>query len=644
MPNLLSDLNPTQQKAVTHPDGPLLVLAGAGSGKTRVLTYRIAWLIEQGIDPNAILGVTFTNKAANEMKSRVASLLGNPKPETGNGKRELPTLGTFHSVCVRILRHNSHHIGIPNDFLIYDETDANALIKQAMKKLDLDTKKTNPRAVKGTISSAKSEMVEPNEYRSLANGFWQEKVADIYPLYQKLLSKNQALDFDDLLSMTVKLFEAEDQILQKHQKKWQYILVDEYQDTNTVQYHLTQQLSKAHQNISVVGDASQSIYAFRGADLRNVMQFKTDYPEAKVINLERNYRSTQNILDAATSLIKANRGAHPILHLWTEKDGGEPITLYKANDGKDEAQYVVREIQKGLGENRGEDFSDFAVLYRTNAQSRVLEEAFLYTGIPYRLVGGIRFYERREIKDVLAYLRLIANHQDSVSYNRIVNTPPRGIGPVTLKQGGEALDKFHAMMEEFRARAKSLNVQALLDKVLETVSYKDYIYDGSEEGISRWENVQELRSVAGEFSDYPPQESLQRFLESVALLEQTDEVSTSGQEDAVTLMTLHAAKGLEFPVVFIAGMEEGLFPHQRALDDNFGVQEERRLCYVGITRAMKKLYLTHANSRIYFGSPTMNAPSRFLEEVPEDLIELKESIASGFTDEREQDPLNPWGV
>jgi DNA helicase II / ATP-dependent DNA helicase PcrA len=700
MVDLLSSLNSIQRAAVTYGPGPLMILAGAGSGKTKVLTHRIAWLIEQGISPYQILAITFTNKAAGEMKERVRKLLGEGvNLETKDGKlvtnlplsnsqvsnfsSALPKLGTFHAVCASMLRQHSHHIGIPNNFSIYDETDANALIKQAMKTFDIPVKKINPSAVKSAISGSKNELVSAGEYRGYARGYFQENVARIYPEYQRLLRENQALDFDDLLIETVRLLTEENGVLDYYHEKYQYILIDEYQDTNKIQYLLAKLLAKKNRNINVVGDAAQSIYAFRGADLRNINQFLEDYPEAKVFNLEQNYRSTQKILALATSVIKPNKSAHPVLELWTENGDGDDITVYESADGNDEVNFVVGEIQrytgpsdwgslrdklekKTVGPTGDKKYSDIAVLYRTNAQSRTFEEGFIRAGIPYQIIGGVRFYERREIKDLVAYLRLINNPKDTVSFERIVNVPPRGIGQVTVKQGGEKLDQFHALMEQLRRRADELSVVDLLDNVIERIKYKNYIHDGSEEGLSRWENVMELRSVAERFSALGGRESLIAFLESISLLEQTDMTQDANARvkvgagatsfenegaDRVTLMTLHAAKGLEFPLVFLVGMEEGLFPHNRSLEDEFQIQEERRLCYVGVTRARERLYLTYARNRLYFGKFMMNMPSRFLKDVPGSITVYKQTEVVSYMggdnyayrqDEYEGDPMNPW--
>ena len=645
MSKLLEHLNEVQQQAVTYGPGPMLVLAGAGSGKTRVLTYRIAWLIEQGVEPQQILAITFTNKAANEMKERVMRLLGTTQRE------HLPQMGTFHATCVRILRRNSHHLGIPNVFSIYDETDSNALIKQVMDQLEISPKKFNPRAIKGTISNLKNELVTPDEYQQHAYGMYQTTVAKIYPHYQVLLRQNQALDFDDLQIVALELLTSNQSVRQYYQDRWEYVLVDEYQDTNPVQYELTKLFAGAQGNLNVVGDAAQSIYAFRGADLRNVNQFVEDFPNVKVFNLEQNYRSTQKILDTASKVIAPNRSAHPVLTLWTDNPAGEDLNLYEAANSSDEATYTVNQIMHQMADY---DLSGCAILYRTNAQSRVFEEELIKAGVPYQIIGGVRFYDRREIKDLLAYLRLIENPVDTVSYQRIVNTPPRGIGPVTIKQGGPPLEKFMRMLDRFREERQKVDVLSLLALVIETVKYEDYILDGSDEGVARWENVQELRSVANEFVRYGVADSLPRFLESVSLLEQTDVAKDEqdqlwvGEQPArsqarVTLMTLHAAKGLEFPIVFLVGLEEGLLPHIRSIDEPFELEEERRLCYVGITRAMERLFISYARMRFSFGNFNANIPSRFLKELPMEHVQFQQAPGqySQYAN-YEPDPLNPW--
>lgn len=599
--NLLNDLNSQQQKAVMHTEGPVLILAGAGSGKTRVLTYRAAYLIAQKhISPHAILMLTFTNKAAEAMKERIGKLITSTT---------FPFAGTFHSFCVRILRLDGGEIGISPNFLIYDSDDQLDVVKGVMKALDISTKNVNPGAVLHTISQAKNELVTATEYPQYARGYFQETAASVYLAYQKLLHDNEALDFDDLLMRTVQLFEKIPSVLGRYQEQYHYVLVDEYQDTNRAQYMLTRQLAGRWHNLCVVGDASQSIYRWRGADFRNIIKFKSDFPTAAVYNLEQNYRSTQTILDAAFGVISKNT-SHPILKLWTQKNGGDKITLYEARNEHDEATFIIQTILQS-----GRPFTDFAVLYRTNAQSRVLEESFLHAGVPYALVGGTRFYERREIKDVLAYLRLLANPKDTVSGKRIE------------KLGKGRMEKFYTFAESAKKDAKLVQFTTLelLDKVLEVTDYLSLYNANVEEEAYRLENIKELRSVAMEFSD------LTTFLETIVLMESQD--SKKAEHAAVTLMTMHAAKGLEFAIVFMVGMEEGLFPHSRALLDPEELEEERRLCYVGITRAKERLYLIYANRRLFFGTRTQNMISRFLTDIPEHALELSVSLSPdrGFT-------------
>lgn len=576
MEDILKDLNKEQQEAVRATDGPVLILAGAGSGKTRVLIYRVAYLVAQKIIPaENILLVTFTNKAAKEMKERIERILEPP--------RMTAWAGTFHSLCAKILRLEN------KKFTIYDDNDSLDLIKSVMKKLDISVKNFNPNAVAATISGAKNQLISSLEYPQYARGFWQETVSQIYLSYQKALTENEALDFDDLIMETVKLFRTDREILEKYQDKWPYILVDEYQDTNLAQFELTKLLAKKYQNICVVGDFSQSIYSWRGADYKNLLNFKSQFPQTKTFNLEQNYRSTQRILDAAYGVISKNN-SHPILKLWTDQKEGEKIFLYEAQSEQDEASFIIKNLTS--------NFSDYAALYRTNAQSRVLEETFLRAGIPYVLVGGTRFYERKEIKDVLAYLRLIYNPKDTVSYKRIE------------KLGKGRLKKF----EEILKQVQHDTTLILLDKILEVTGYLELFDKENEEDLARLENIKELRSVAEEF----PQ--LSDFLENVALVEK--ESNKRQDKNAVTLMTLHAAKGLEFPVVFMVGMEEGLFPHSRSLMDRLEMEEERRLCYVGITRAKQKLYLTYARRRLFFGTHSANIISRFISDIPEHLLQF----------------------
>ena len=580
--SILSDLNPEQKEAVTYNGGPLLVLAGAGSGKTKVLTHRVAYFIEHGlIKPENALLLTFTNKAANEMKERIAKIL--------NSKFQiLPTAGTFHSFCAKVLRIDGRHIGIPVNFIIYDEQDQKDAVKQILESFDISTDQYNPASILNGISEAKNQMLTPEEYKDFVRGEWQEVVAKVYPEYEKMLKEIGALDFDDLLIKTVKLFKEVPDILEKWQRTITHIFVDEWQDTNKIQYTLTKLLVGKRKNITAVGDASQSIYSWRGADYKNINYLIHDYLGIKIINLEQNYRSTQNILDAANHVISKNT-SHPILKLWTEKKAGAKIKLYAARNGFDEADFVVDEI------NRSKAFSDFAVLYRTNAQSRVLEEAFLHTGIPYMLVGGVRFYDRKEIKDVISYIKYLVNPKDSVSKKRIE------------KIGIRRFEKLKEMPS-----LDGMTTLDILDAVIQKTDYLALFQKESEENLARLENLKELRSVATEFPD------INDFLENVALVEAGPRKQT---KNAVTLMTLHAAKGLEFPTIFIVGMEEGLFPHSRSLMDVNQLEEERRLAYVGITRAKEVVYLTYASSRLYFGERTSNPPSRFITDIPEDLLE-----------------------
>ena len=610
----MQSLNPQQIPAATHATGPALVVAGPGSGKTRVLTHRVAFLIKEcAVSEANILCVTFTNKAAQEIKNRVEHLLA-------GSSVKLPWSGTFHANCSKILRKDGYHLGIPISFVIYDSDDQQSVIRGILKDFGIDPKKTNPHAVLSTISGAKSELLTPEDYEKVAFGYFQKTVAKIYPEYQKRLKQNEALDFDDLLAETVRLFVQVPQVLEKYQIIFRYIMIDEYQDTNKAQYVLTKLLAEAHKNLFVVGDMSQAIYSFRGADFRNILNFQKDYPDAVIYNLDQNYRSTQTILDAAKNIIK-NNSSHIPLDLWTQNGQGEKIITYTGTSEKEEAAFVAEQILEELA--RGKTYKDFAVLYRTNAQSRNIEEFFIRNNIPYKIVGGQRFYARKEIKDVIAYLRVIENPKDSVSWERIINTPPRGIG----KKSEEALKTAKWNITEIDAKTNLPFSQWILDKdkyatielmdlILEASGYLQWLNDGTEENNIRIENIKELRSVAAQFTN------LRDFLENVSLIESSDK--PRGEDFiGVTLMTVHAAKGLEFPVVFIIGMEEGLFPHAQSLMEQSALEEERRLCYVAITRAMEKVYLTQASSRLYFGSVQSNMPSRFLLEIPQKLIELR---------------------
>jgi len=611
-------LNKEQIEAVKHFEGPALVVAGPGSGKTRVLTHRVAYLIGKYKIPEFnILCVTFTNKAANEVKTRVKDL---------TGLKNLPWGGTFHSVCARILRRDGYKVGITPSFVIYDRDDQVSLIKGIIKDFGIDIKKFNPHAVLDSISSCKSELIGCDAYEKYAQGYFQKTVAKIYPEYQKRLRKNNALDFDDLLMETVGLFENTPEVLDKYQKQFQFILVDEYQDTNKAQYVLSSLLANSHKNLFVVGDMSQAIYSFRGADFRNILNFQKDYPDAKIYNLAQNYRSTQTILDAAKNIIR-NNTTHVSLDLWTENKSGEKILDFLGSTDLDEANFVTESIFKHLSE--GKIYRDIAVLYRTNAQSRNIEEHLIKNNIPYRIFGGLRFYSRKEVKDIIAYLRVLHNPRDEVSWERIINVPPRGIGQKTmeiLKKIGwdvELIEKRSGLpLSEWARKKDELSTLELMETVLEDTEYIKWLEDNKkDDSVDRVENIQELKSVAARFTD------LADFLENVSLIESYSKADPDSY-DAVTLMTAHASKGLEFPIIFVIGMEEGLFPHSNSMESLYDLEEERRLCYVAITRAMERVYLTHVGSRMYFGSIQINMPSRFLSEIPEHLLEKKTSGAT----------------
>ena len=588
--NSIQGLNDQQKEAVTYTGGPLLVLAGAGSGKTKVLTNRVAYFISCNlIKPENALLLTFTNKAANEMKQRISDITNGNTPMTG----------TFHSFCAKILRIDGQFIGIPVNFIIYDETDQKDAVKQILEKLNLSTDQYNPSSILNGISDAKNQMLTPEEYKGYVRGEWQEVVSKVYEAYEAMLKEIGALDFDDLLIKTVKLFRETPEVLTKWQRTLTHIFVDEWQDTNKIQYSLTKLLVGKGRNITAVGDASQSIYSWRGADYRNINNLTRDYPDIKVVNLEQNYRSTQNILDAANIVISRNTG-HPILKLWTDKKAGAKIKLYSARNGFDEADFIVSEVKSFAIHHSPFTYRDIAVLYRTNAQSRVMEESMLHAGIPYTLVGGVRFYDRKEIKDVISYIKYLVNPKDSVSRRRIEKIGIRRF---------EKLKEIDSI--------EGLTTLDILDAVVQKTDYLSLFQKETEENLARLENLKELRSVATEFPN------INDFLENVALVEAGPR---NQSKDAVTLMTLHAAKGLEYPIVFIVGMEEGLFPHSRSLMDSSQLEEERRLAYVGITRAKEILYLTYASSRLYFGEKLSNPPSRFIMDIPENLLE---NIGSG---------------
>ena len=634
--NILENLNPAQRQAVEAIEGPVLVVAGPGSGKTRVITQRIAYLIKVvGISPYRILAVTFTNKAAREMKDRVYGMLD-------KGAEGL-TLGTFHSICARILRQEAEHLGLNNRFVIYDASDQENLVKRAMKELGLDPKQHPPRSILSAISNAKAELIGPDGF--ISGSYYEELVKRVYECYQRLLVGSNALDFDDLLMKAVILFRDCPEVLAKYQSRYLHIMVDEFQDTNFVQYKLVSQLAGKYRNICVVGDPDQSIYSWRSADLRNILNFERDYPDAKVVILEQNYRSTQNILKAASNVISSNEQRKE-KKLWTENDDGELIRIVEAFNEQEEAQFVVSTIDKLVADGDC-SMGDCAVMYRINAQSRALEEALVRYGFPYKLVGAFRFYERREIKDVLSYLRLISNPHDDVSMARIINVPARGIGQRTMNElsawagssgislysalksisvgeeidlasrSVQALNKFVGMLDEIMARSAECDLVELFDIILESTGYRTFILDGSE-SEERWSNILELRGMASEHADLETPDALSELLEIVALVSSVDNLEE--EASAITLITLHQAKGLEFPMVFITGMEEGILPHNLSLGDTEQMEEERRLCYVGITRAEKRVFLTHAFRRTLYGASKPNPPSRFLQDISPSLV------------------------
>ena len=639
--DVLAKLNPAQREAVETIDGPLLIVAGPGSGKTRVITHRVAYLIKvRGINPHRIMAVTFTNKAAREMAERLEKLLGQTAGDL--------TLGTFHAICARILRQEGKAIGLDSRFVIYDEEDQLSLIKQSLQELDLDPKQYAPKAIQSAIKYAKSRLLTPADYAQQTSNYFEGIVHRVYERYQQSLIRSHGVDFDDLLMRTVQLFDDHPKVLAKYQSRYLHILVDEFQDTNVTQYTLIKQLAGKHRNVCVVGDPDQSIYSWRFADLRNILSFEKDYPDAKVAFLEQNYRSTKTILDVASSIISVNSRRKP-KRLWTENEVGVPISVIETYNEDEEAQFVISEIAR-LVEQDLVSSGGCAVMYRVNAQSRALEEAFMRYGVPYKLVGGTRFYQRREIKDIIAYLRLIQNPSDSISLARIINVPGRGIGQRTLaelsgwaknqdiplyaalklvadKKGpaltpraNYALKSFFDLIDELITRSQELSLTGLLDAVLEGTGYKGHILN-EEDGEERWENVQELYTVARDYNELSPAEALAAFLEKASLYSDTDELNE--KVEATTLITLHQAKGLEFPVVFIVGMEEGLLPHRRSLEDPDELEEERRLCYVGVTRAQKQVYLLHTYRRSLFGGSSATQRSRFLQDIPPQLTTRK---------------------
>ncbi|MDD3925568.1 MAG: DNA helicase PcrA [bacterium] len=630
----LNALNDAQKKAVTHPEGPLLVLAGAGSGKTRVLTYRVVWLIrEMGVDPRSVMALTFTNKAAGEMKSRIEEL---------TGRRDI-WAGTLHSTCSRMLRQDWEKLGGDPRFTIYDGSDQLVLMRSIMKELNIDDKQHTPQAVIHQISQAKNELITADKYRPA--GYFQEVVARIYKRYQAALINQNAMDFDDLILNAVRLLQEDPDTARYYAERFRHILVDEYQDINLAQYTLIKLLAQPHRCLTAVGDDDQSIYGWRGADVSIILRFEKDFPEAGIVKLEQNYRSTGNILAAAHAVISHNSGRHA-KKLWTENEDGTELVLYQAMNEEDEAFFTAREITR-LVEDDGRSLSDFAVLYRTNAQSRAMEEALVRLDIPYVIVGGLRFYERKEIKDIMAYLRVVENPADAVSLRRIINVPGRGVGPASLtrlehlaeaegiplleavgrttdieglsRKAAAALQELYSLLSGLGSRRENMPVGDIIAEVLERSGYMRMLQDENTiEAEGRLENIKELLTVAREFIIDGERGTLAAFLEQVALVADID--SLPEETSVVTLMTLHSAKGLEFPVVFMVGMEEGLFPHNRSLLDTSEMEEERRLCYVGLTRAREQLYLTHAWRRMIYGSVTGNRPSRFLDDIPSDMM------------------------
>jgi len=645
---LLRDLNPAQREAVTHGAGPLLVLAGPGSGKTRVIVHRIAYLVGvHGVPPWRVVAVTFTNRAAREMQERLQALLG--------PLAERVFAGTFHALCARILRQDGPAIGLDRSFAIYDEDDQVAVLKRAYEEVGVDPKRFPLRSVQDAISGAKARLLDPEGWRAHNPGLWGEVVYRLYTAYQDLLRRSQGVDFDDLLVLAYRLLKEHPEVRERWQERAHHLLVDEFQDTNYAQYALARLLAERHRNLFVVGDPDQAIYSWRHADLRNILTFQQDYPDARVVRLEENYRSTPPILEVARRIISANRLRLEKGLRAVRPEGPRPI-VHEAYNEEEEARFVVREAER-LVRQAGYRYRDIAVMYRVNAQSRALEEACLRYGVPYRVIGALKFYQRREVKDILSYLRLLLNPQDEVALQRVVNVPPRGIGPRTLErlgewarrrgwtlpqaldalargegeeapltpQGRSALARFARLLEDLREEAGRLDLVSLVDEVVQRIGYREYLEQGLEKGEERWENLLELRRVAGEFREMEPRTALASFLERVSLVSEQDALLE--EQDALTLITLHQAKGLEFPVVFLVGLEEGLLPHIRSLGDPERVEEERRLCYVGVTRARDRLYLVWAFRRAQAGESGPNRPSRFLQDLPPGLVEA--AVAEG---------------
>jgi DNA helicase-2/ATP-dependent DNA helicase PcrA len=640
--NLLEGLNPAQKQAVEHVEGPLLIIAGPGSGKTRVIVQRVAYLVRTcGVSPRRICVVTFTNKAAKELRDRLGRLLG-------GGVAEQVTAGTFHSICSRILRIDGEAIGLDKDFTIYDRDDQLGVLKKAFQRANIEPKKFSPIAVLSAISGAKAQLLSVEGFRAKAGSYFDEVVLRAYEEYQGFLYANQAVDFDDLLMRTTQLFRDHSEVLERYQERYLHLMVDEFQDTNIAQYTLAKQIAGKWRNFAVVGDPDQSIYGWRHADIRNILNFQTDFPDAETVLLEENYRSTANILSAASEVISGNQ-KRVEKRLVSTISGDSPVWVYEAYDEEEEAAWVVEEVDR-LRKKGELKYGDAAVAYRVNAQSRALEEACIRHGVPYRLVGALKFYQRREIKDVIAYLRVLSNPADDVSMERVVNVPPRGIGQKSVdeltrwartlgvsmrkaldilaedpstetaipKAGQAALERLGLLMKELQEASQTMEVAEFLDLVLDRTRYRSYLLDDIEEGEDRWDNVRELRTVAADFAGVDPSEGLNAFLEQVALVSDVDNADDGG--DGITLITLHQAKGLEFHTVFMVGMEEGMLPHMRSFDDPASMEEERRLCYVGMTRAKERLYLTRAFRRRVNGSTLPGIPSRFLNDIPRKLL------------------------
>ena len=651
---IFDGLNDKQIEAVRATKGPVLILAGAGSGKTRALTHRVAYLIASGIRPENILAVTFTNKAAGEIKERVQKLLSAQGQVKKLGLQAgLPWMGTFHSICLKILRHDAGNIGYSKNFVIYDEDDQLSLMKSVLQSLGLNAGRFNPQLMLEKISKLKSDLINCEEYTPTARGYMEKMLLQVYTAYQAALKKSNALDFDDLIMLNVALFRKNQKVLNKYQDIFQYILVDEYQDTNHAQYAWVNLLAQRYRNLFVIGDDYQSIYGWRQADIRNILDFENDYPEVKIIMLEQNYRSTQNILAAANNIILNNkRQKHK--KLWTNNPEGKQVALKELADERQEGNYIIGAIRKGIKDGNG--LNNFTILYRTHAQSRAVEEVMVKHGFPYRIIGGVKFYQRREIKDILAYLRLALNPCDGISLERVYNVPNRGIGRASFEKIKEcqeadlglidymdcikeaklnigkrqlsALSELAIFLKELAEKSKELALSKLVNYILKKTNYESYINDKSVNGEERWENVKELFTATHKFDKFKPTEDLEKFLEEVALIQETDKLKD--KERTVKLMTIHSAKGLEFPTVFVIGMEEGIFPHARSLINPQELEEERRLCYVAITRAKEQLYLTFCRKRSLYGQNQNNPPSRFLFEIPERLINFS-PIQSGET-------------